>query len=176
MGYAELVAEARKTLPFRSLIHPDDFRFYAPHEMVAKVQAFCRETGQHVPETPGEITRCILESLALRYRQAVDQLEQLTNQSFQRLYMVGGGTQNELLCELTANALGRRVSAGPVEASAIGNMLLQLMASGVCSSLQEARRLVANSFTVSTYEPHRDADNRAAWEQAYIDFLKLDQN
>lgn len=173
--YSLLVSEARRAQPFRSLIHPDDFRFYSPHDMVSKIQSFCKETGQPIPESTGEITRCVIESLALRYRQAIEQLEQLTGESYERLHMVGGGIQNELLCELTANAISRSVWAGPSEASALGNMLLQLMAEGLCSDLREARRLIARSFPVRVYEPSQDAKERSGWEQAYRRFLQLDR-
>jgi rhamnulokinase len=135
--------------------------------MVDKIQAFCRETDQPIPLSEGEIIRCILESLALRYRQALEQAEKLTGNRYGGLHMVGGGIQNQLLCQFTANALGHPVWAGPIEASAIGNMLLQLIAQEQCKDLQEARKLVSASFPVDVYEPNNAED----WSAAYKRFL-----
>lgn len=170
IGFADLVKLAEQAEPFRSLIQPDDARFYAPGGMVERIRQYCRETGQPVPQSEGEIARCILESLALRYRQALEQAERLTDNRFGGLHMVGGGIQNRLLCQFTANALGRAVWAGPIEASAIGNMLLQLVALGRCADLREARKLVAASFPIDTYEPGGDA---VKWGAAYERFLQL---
>jgi rhamnulokinase len=164
LSFPEMVRMAEQASPFRSLIHPDDPRFFSPGGMVDKVRSFCEETNQPIPESEGEIIRCILESLALRYRQALEQAEMLTDKRYGGLHMVGGGIQNELLCRFTANALGRPVWAGPIEASAIGNMLLQLVALGQCKDLREARQLVANSFPISVYEPDGDENWSAAYE------------
>lgn len=169
LSYPELVAQAEEAEPFRSLIHPDDLRFYGAGGMEERIQAYCRESGQPIPQTPGEITRCILESLALRYRQAVEQLEEMTSTSFKGLHMVGGGIQNRLLCQFTANALGRTVWAGPVEASGIGNMLVQLISRGLCKNLPDARKLVADSFDVSVYKP----EQMERWEQAYRNYISI---
>ncbi|MBN2983855.1 rhamnulokinase [Cohnella algarum] len=163
--YPELVEAARNAEPFRSLIDPDDAVFYAPPDMNEAVRDFCRTTGQPVPRTPGETARCILESLAMRYRQVLEQAESLTGESYAGLHMVGGGIQNELLCQFAADALGRPVWAGPVEASAIGNMLLQFIATGKCANLREARRLSARSFPVRVYDPQRAEQWNAAYER-----------
>ncbi|EXX89160.1 carbohydrate kinase [Paenibacillus darwinianus] len=170
VSFQELAEEARSAAPFRSMIDPDDARFYGPGGMPGKIQSYCRETNQPVPESKGEHARCILESLALRYRQALDQTERLAGQRFDGLHMVGGGIQNELLCRFTACALGRPVWSGPVEASAIGNLLVQFIAKGKCADLQHARRLVAASFPIDTYEP---LDDRAEWDFAYRRFIAL---
>jgi rhamnulokinase len=167
--YAELAEAAEAAAPFRSFISPDNPRFYAPGGMLQKVQGYCRESGQPVPESQGEIARCILESLALRYREALEQAENLTSERFEGLHMVGGGIQNRLLCRFTSNALGRPVWAGPVEASAIGNMLVQLVALGECADLQEARALAAASFPVDVYEP----ENSGSWDSAYARYRQL---
>ncbi|CAM4323383.1 rhamnulokinase [Paenibacillus tarimensis] len=167
--YPQLIAEADSAAPFRSLIRPDDSRFYAPADMLAELNAYIRETGQPELETRGQIVRCILESLAFRYREALEQTEQLTGRRFGGLHMVGGGIQNELLCRFTAGALGRPVWAGPVEASSIGNMLVQLMAGGHCASLREARQLVADSFVIRTYE----LEETESWERAYESYSRL---
>ncbi|MFD0670587.1 rhamnulokinase family protein [Cohnella sp. GCM10027633] len=169
IGFGELVGLAEAAEPFRSLVQPDDARFFPPDDMESRIREYCRETGQPAPRTPGEAARCILESLALRYRQAIEQMERLTGRTFEGLHMVGGGIQNRLLCQFTANALGRPVWAGPVEASAIGNMLAQLIATGRCADLKEARRLVEASFPVETYEPA----GGEAWAAAYERFITL---
>jgi rhamnulokinase len=166
-NFPALVRMAQQAIPFRSLINPDDTRFYAPLSMVDKIREFCEETGQPVPQAEEEIVRCILDSLALRYRQALEQAERLTATRYGGLHMVGGGIQNQLLCQFTANAIGRPVWAGPIEASAIGNMLLQLVALGCCANLQEARKLVAASFPIDVYEPENDTK----WAEAYETFL-----
>jgi rhamnulokinase len=165
IGFPELVQLAERATPFRSLVHPDDPRFFSPSNMVGKIQAFCSETNQPVPQTEGEIVRCILESLALRYRQTLEQVEKLTGIRYSGLHMVGGGIQNQLLCQFTANSLGRPIWAGPIEASAIGNMLLQLIAQGQCKDLREARKLVAASFPIDVYEPIQGTDWSAAYEK-----------
>ncbi|RKP57245.1 rhamnulokinase [Cohnella endophytica] len=172
IDFPELVRMAEQAAPFRSLVHPDDPRFFAHGGMVDKIRAFCEETGQPVPQSEGEIVRCILESLALRYRQALEQAERLTERVYSGLHMVGGGIQNKLLCRFTANALGKPVWAGPIEASAIGNMLLQLVALGECKDLREARRLVADSFPVEVYEPETSAEWTAAYER-FIGFGRV---
>jgi rhamnulokinase len=168
-SYTELVQSAEAAAPLRCFIEPDDLRFYSPGGMIQKVQDYCRDNGQPVPESQGEIVRCILESLALRYRESLEQAEQLATERFEGLHMVGGGIQNRLLCQFTANALGRPVWAGPVEASAIGNMLLQLIALGDCADLQEARALSAASFPVEVYEP----EACDSWDEAYARYRQL---
>jgi rhamnulokinase len=170
-AWSDLVDAAREAPPFRSLIDPDDLRFYAPGSMLGEIRGFCRDTGQPVPETQGQVTRCVLESLALRYRQAVDQLELLTGRSFRGLHMVGGGIRNELLCRFAANALARPVWAGPVEASAIGNMLVQLIALGHCRDLRDARVLVRDTFSLAAYEP--DPAESPSWEEARRKFAGI---
>lgn len=171
-SFGELAEAAERAEPFRSLIDPDDARFYAPGGMTGKVCAYCEETGQPAPREPAEFVRCILESLALRYRQTLELAEKVTGRTFGALHMVGGGIQNKLLCRLTADAIGRPVYAGPVEASAIGNMLLQLIALGRCAGLKEARRLVADSFPVQVYEPGR----AEPWNERYAAFLRMRKN
>ncbi|MEV5028840.1 rhamnulokinase [Paenibacillus sp. LPE1-1-1.1] len=171
LSFADIVAQAEGAVPFRSLIYPDDAAFYAPSGMIGRIQAYCEATMQPVPQSVGEIARCILESLALRYRQALTQMEALTKQSFLGLHMVGGGIQNELLCRFTASAIGRPVWTGPVEASAVGNMLMQLVALGQCDGLAEARRLVADSFRIEEYIPVQ-ADE---WNTAVGTFERLSE-
>ena len=120
------------------------------------------ETGQPVPETPGETIRCALESLALKYQSVLGMLESLTGGAIEIVHVVGGGTQNKLLCQMTADACQRPVIAGPMEATAIGNLLVQLIANGAVASVAEAREIVSNSFTSDTYTP----DNSYDWNEA----------
>ncbi|HZG78258.1 MAG TPA: rhamnulokinase [Paenibacillus sp.] len=168
-SFAELVALAEEAAPHASYIDPDDDRFLSPADMPAEIRAYCRETGQPVPETLGAVVRCVLESLALKYRWVLERTERLAAKTFAGLHIVGGGIQNELLCRLTANAIRRPVWAGPAEGSAIGNALVQLIAAGDIPSLAEGRRIVRDSFGVATYEP---ADEET-WAAAYEHFLKI---
>ncbi|WP_138753188.1 rhamnulokinase [Paenibacillus sinopodophylli] len=172
LSYGEIVRLAEQAEPFRSLIHPDDASFFAPAGMIRRIQAYCNNTGQKVPESTAEIARCIMESLALRYREALGQMETLTGQSYAGLHMVGGGIQNELLCRLTASAIGKPVWAGPVEASAIGNMQMQLVALGECSSLADSRSLVEASFPIKTFVPNHTLD----WNEAIERFDRLSRS
>jgi rhamnulokinase len=162
LDYATMMRLAGEAPPFVSLIHADDPRFLAPGDMPAKIDAFCRETKQPMPDTPGATIRCVLESLALLYGRTLRQLEQLTGRSIQRLHIVGGGSKNKLLSQFTAHALGIPVLAGPVEATALGNVLVQAIARGDLPSLGTARELVAQSFAVTAYEP----GDTAVWDAA----------
>jgi rhamnulokinase len=131
--------------------------------MPAKIQACCRETGQPVPEGREAILRCILESLALKYRWVLTTLEAMRGRRIDVLHVVGGGCKNELLNQFTADALGRPVVAGPVEATALGNVLTQAIACGDVASLADARRLVRDSYEVKTFAPR----DRGPWDEAY---------
>nr|WP_082112366.1 rhamnulokinase family protein [Paenibacillus sp. DMB20] len=168
-SFAELVELAQASAAFRAFIDPDDLRFMNPPDMTASILEYCRETGQSEPGSKGEIVRCILESLALRYREVMERMEQLTGQTYAGLHMVGGGIQNELLCRFTANALGRTVWAGPVEASAIGNMVVQFIANGVIRDRKEGMELVKRSFPISAYEP----ESRQEWDAAYERYREI---
>lgn len=168
-SHAELVELAAAAPAFRCFIDPDDLRFMNPPDMVAEISGYCRDTGQPVPASKGEIVRCVLESLALRYREVLERIEKLTGNSFNGLHMVGGGIQNELLCRFTANSLGKPVWAGPVEASAIGNMLVQLQANGAIRSRQEGVELVKRSFPVTVYEPEISSE----WNEAFRRYLAI---
>ena len=169
LEYAALNEVAAAAEPFRSLIDPDDVRFHAPGGMPGKVVDFCRETGQPVPETPGQFARCVLESLALLYRTTLDELESLTGRRFARLHVVGGGSRSELLNRLTADATGREVLAGPAEASAVGNVLVQAIALGHLPSLEVARSVVRASFPPAVFRPA----GGPAWDRPRDRFARL---
>ncbi|WNR47113.1 rhamnulokinase [Paenibacillus roseipurpureus] len=165
-SFAELAKQAESVKPFQFFIDPDDDMFLNPAHMPKQIQHYCRVTGQVVPETDGEIVRCILESLAMKYRFILERTEQLTGKSYRGLHIVGGGIQNELLCQFTSNATGREVWAGPVEGSALGNLVVQWIALGYIANLREARKLIRNSFPVKTYHP----TGGAGWQAAYDRF------
>jgi rhamnulokinase len=167
--YPALTQLAAAAPPFISLINPADPRFLSPDDMPAKIAGFCQETGQPTPQTPGAAIRCILESLALLYRRTLRQIEQLIGRRIGRLHMVGGGSRNSLLNQFTANALQIPLLAGPVEATATGNILIQAITMGHLSSLQEARTVVRRSAELRRVEP----DDAAVWEMAYQRFLTL---
>ncbi|OMF29795.1 rhamnulokinase [Paenibacillus sp. FSL H8-0548] len=161
--FPELVKLAGEAKPFVSFIDPDDPLFLHPGDMPARITEYCLRTGQEAPAEAGAIVRCILESLALKYRYVLELTEQLSGQAFGGLHMVGGGIQNTLLCQWTANAIGKPVWAGPVEGSAIGNMIVQWIASGALADIWEARKVIRDSFPVDVYEPEQPE----AWESAY---------
>ncbi|RME53058.1 MAG: rhamnulokinase, partial [Caldilineae bacterium] len=168
--YGELVELARTAQPLRSIIVPDDPRFLPPGDHPALIRTFCAETGQPVPETEGAVVRCVLESLALAYRDVLFRLQALTGQPIEVIHIVGGGSQNRLLNQLTADATGIPVVAGPAEATVTGNALVQLISLGELASVQEGRRLVAGMGELVRYEPRQ----RSAWEEAaarYGEFL-----
>ena len=166
LGVSEAVAAAALAAPFRSLIDPDADEFFAPPDMPDAIARFCRASGQPVPRDAGETVRCVLESLALRYRSVLEEIEHVAGRRYAGLHVVGGGSQNELLCQFTANAIQRPVWAGPTEATAVGNVLAQLAGLGAIADSREGRLLVRRSFAVRTYEP-RDV---RAWDEAYGDF------
>lgn len=168
-SYSEMVGMAAQAEPFRSLVDPDHSMFLSPLHMPRQIQEYCTTTNQPVPQSEGAISRCIEESLALKYRKILERIEALTGKRFSGLHMVGGGIQNEALCQYTANAIGRPVWAGPVEASATGNILLQLISAGHLQDIRQARQVVRQSFQIKTYEP-RDT---ATWDEAYRRFQAL---
>lgn len=169
--YAELTQLAANARPFGTVIEPDDAGFVAPASMLEAIAAYATRHDQPAPQTEGEYVRCCLESLALKYRWTLEKLEELTGTKLEVLNIVGGGTQNRLLSQLTADAIGRPVVCGPVEATAIGNILVQLMAQGAFTTLEEARAVVRNSFEVETYEPN--TAHSAQWDAAYEKFQTL---
>jgi rhamnulokinase len=153
IDYPALGGEAEAAEPFRSLINPAAAQFLKPDAMPEKIAAFCRETAQPVPETAGQFTRCIFESLALSYAKTLDELEAVTGKSIARLHIIGGGSQSRLLNQFAASASRRTVIAGPVEATAIGNLLVQAIAMGHLGSLAELRNTVRESVEIEPFEP-----------------------
>ncbi|MCX7886471.1 MAG: rhamnulokinase [Verrucomicrobiae bacterium] len=168
-SYDDITRIAAEASPLKCLINPNAARFLKPEQMPAKVVAYCRETSQPEPATHGEIVRCALESLALVYRKTLEDLAAITGQPVTRLHIVGGGTRNMLLNQFAANATGIPVFAGPVEATAIGNILIQAIALKHLKSLEELRAVVRNSFQIQTYQPQE----RDVWQAAYERFQKL---
>ncbi len=169
LSWDEIVQEAIKAEPLRSIIDTDAPEFYAGGNMEAKIKDFCRKTGQPVPETVGQIARCIYESLALKYRHALEGLEKMKGQRIDSLNIVGGGIQNRLLNQMVADSLDRCVVTGPIEGAAMGNLLTQAMALGDIKDLDGLRTVVRNSEAVETWNPnHTDA-----WEEAYTKLLNL---
>jgi rhamnulokinase len=167
--WQEIVDLSNKAISFKCLINPDDSVFLNPGNMPQAIQNYCRKTKQTVPETKGEIARCIYDSLALKYKYTLGQIETITGGKIEKLHIIGGGANNELLNQFTANATGIPVIAGPTEATAIGNILMQAKALDVLNSLQEAREVVKNSFGVKIYIPFAKTE----WENAFDKFNKL---
>lgn len=167
--YNELVKMAREAEPFQSIIDPDWMKFYNPDDMTEEIRAFCKMTGQPEPTGHGQFVRIILEGLALKYRLVLDQLREVSGRSLEKIHIIGGGTQNELLSQFTANATGVPVITGPAEATAAGNLMVQAMAKGYVGDLDGIRSVIRNSFDLKTYHP----ENTSAWEKAYGWFLDI---
>ena len=167
--YGKMASLAANEAPFRSLINPDDDLFSDAGKMPEKIQQFCKESGQPVPETKGQIIRCIYESLALRYAQIWRKLMKYTETPPKKLHIVGGGCQDKLLNQFAANAIGSEVAACPVEATALGNILVQMLSDGAINELSEGRQIVLNSSLVETYQP----TDSQVWAQAKETFTRL---
>ena len=155
--------------PFQAFIYPDDASFANPVSMLRAIEAFCVETGQTPPANDGQIIRCIFESLALRYRETIDMLEKVAPFPINRLHVIGGGSKNALLNQFTANAIGKKVVAGPSEATAIGNVMIQAMGAGVVSSLKEMRGIIREAIETEDFLP-QDSE---VWEAAYQKYQNL---
>ena len=169
LSFDELEKQAKEATPFASLIDPDYHKFQTPGNMPKRIREYCEKTGQKVPETKGEIVRCIAESLAFKYRQVVEGMEDVTGKKYDVINIVGGGIKDKMICSFTANATGRKVSTGPVEATSIGNVIVQGMAMGAIKDLAEGRKIVKNSFPIDVYEP-QDSDK---WNEAYEKWQKI---
>ena len=171
ISYADLTGLGDEAEPFRSLLNPNDPVFLRPDDMPGAVRDYCRRTRQPEPETPGQFVRCALESLALLYGGMMEQLENVTGRKLHTLHIVGGGSKNTLLNQMTADATGRAVVAGPAEATAIGNVLLQAFTLGHISSHADLRKVVRESFPVKKYTPQPTG----AWKRAKERFSVLEQ-
>jgi rhamnulokinase len=165
LGWTELVRRATTARPLESLVNPDAASFVAPKDMPQAIRDYCRDTRQPIPNSEGEVIRAALESLALRYRMVLEMLEELVGNRIETIHIVGGGTQNKLLNQMAADATGRRVVAGPVEATAIGNVMLQAVALGEVASIAQAREVIRQSFAVEEYQPQQSAMWRAAYDR-----------
>jgi len=179
LSHPELQGQAMTVEPFRSLINPDDPMFAAPSSMIGAIQQYCRNSSQPVPETPAEICRCIFDSLALRYRQVFQWLQEFMDQpsgeterapfKLDVLHIIGGGSLNKYLNQFTANSTGVTVLAGPQEGTAIGNIMLQAKAAGLVGDIWQMRQIIANSLQLVKYEP----TDKQVWDQGYEKYLKI---
>jgi rhamnulokinase len=167
--YAQLTERAAEAPPLRSLVHPDDRAFLKPDDMAVAIRDWCARYGEPVPQTEGALIRCALESLAFKYRMVLEWLEELTGTRIETIHIVGGGCQNESLNQLAADACGRPVVAGPVEATVLGNLLVQARSAGELGTLADLREVVAASCSPRTFEP-RDSGR---WRDAYPRFVEL---
>jgi rhamnulokinase len=162
LSYDELTQMAVEAKPFQAAIDPDYSEFLKPGDMPARIRSFCQMTNQPVPHSKEAIIRCALEGIALKYRWVLERLEEMLGRRLEPLHIVGGGTQNRLLSQFTADAIGRLVITRPIEATAAGNMIVQAMALGHLASLEEGRQVVRNSFDVVSYKP----SGQPRWEEA----------
>ena len=169
--YTELVDMATQSEPFTAIINPNDPVFLSPGDHPQRIREFCRQTDQRIPETRGRIVRCILESLALAYREVIDLVMSVSDRQASVLHIVGGGAQNHLLNQMTANATGLPVITGPIEATVIGNAIVQLITLGEISDLNQARQIVNNLTELKRYEPEGNVNSQSGnWEEAYTYF------
>ena len=167
--WTEMVELARNSEPFKFLINPDDSMFLNPRSMVQAIRDFCYQTAQGTPQNHSETIRCIYDSLALKYRFTLEQIQEVCDQTVETIHIIGGGANNYFLNQLTADATGMRVIAGPTEATAIGNILVQAKTLGYVGSLDEIRQIVANSFDLVHFTPSKELD----WEEAYDKYLRI---
>lgn len=163
--FGRMQAEALEAEPFQFLLDPDDPRFYYPGGMIQKIENACRETDGRAPETPGAFFRLVYEALALKYRLVLERIEALTGRRYEAVNIIGGGSKDALNAQFTANALGRRVVAGPADASSIGNILVQMLAHGDIASIEQGRVLVERSFETREYLPRDEAQWQAQYER-----------
>ena len=166
-SYEELTRMAASAKPFAAILDPD--AFLEPGDMPKRIAEYCKSTGQQSPEGPAEISRVILESLALRYRTVLEMIESLLGRRFGVIHILGGGSQNQVLNQFVADATGRTVVAGPTEATAAGNVLIQAIGSGAIANLEEARAVVRRSFSTRVVRPAAGVD----WDGAYEKYRRL---
>lgn len=164
ISYDDLLRLAESATPFAAVIDPDDERLLRPGDIPGRIASLAAEKGRPLRHEPGVIARCIFESLALKYRWTIEQLERVTGSKIQTIHVVGGGANNRLPCQMTANACARPVVAGPVEATAMGNIVVQAITLGLVASLDQARQLVRRSVLLEIYEPASTSDWEGAWQ------------
>ena len=169
LSYDEIVKAAEEAAPFKCFINPDSPSFASPTSMIDSIRQYCENTNQFIPQTVGEIARCIYESLAFRYKQVLDNFQKLSQNPIETLHIIGGGSKNRLLNSYTANAIGLTVVAGPSEATAIGNILLQAQAKGLVKDKSEMREIVRNSVELETYSPIK----KETWNKQYKEYLEV---
>lgn len=170
-SFAELEQLAQQSKPFQCFIDPDDPLFTPPGDMPGRIRQYCRETGQYVPQTVGEVVRCIYESLAMKYRLALEQIGTVTGKQFDVLHIIGGGSQAQLLCQMTASSCGIPVVAGPIEATALGNLMIQFIALGALPDIPAGRQLIADCESTKCYY----SEHSEEWKKVYtrfVDFLQ----
>lgn len=170
-SFNELESFAKEAPMLKFMINPDDPSFNKAGNLPERICEFCEKTGQGRPQSVGEIMRCIYESLCLKYRYTAENLESMCSKHYDEINIVGGGTKEKLLCSYVANCTGKKVSAGPVEATAVGNIAMQLIALGEIKDVAEAREIIRESFNVENYYP--DKTQKEKWDAAYVKFLKL---
>ncbi len=164
-AWPQLLELAGRAPSMVSLVDPDDPMFVSPDDMPDAIRQFCKRTSQNIPKSEGEVIRCALESLALRYRLVLEMLEQLVGNSLNTIHIVGGGVQNTMLCQFAANACRRQVIAGPVEATALGNVMMQAVGLGRVANVEQARQIVGRQVDIRAYEPESHAGSIDAWNR-----------
>jgi rhamnulokinase len=168
VSFAQLEVEATASEEFKCFIDPDDKMFIAPGDMPNRIIEYCKKTNQYVPKTRGEVMRCIYESLAFKYRETLESLEDIAEKKYNTIHVIGGGTKDGLLCRFTACSCNRNVIAGPIEATALGNIAVQLIAAGEIKSISEARGIISRSFEQKSYAPQ----DVFAWDIAFEKYKK----
>lgn len=168
-GFGDLESMAAGATPFCSFVDPDAPEFVPAGDVPERIRQYCARTGQSVPDSVADVVRCIDESLAMKYRSALEEIKDCTGKTYQAIHLVGGGAQSALLCQMTANACGLPVIAGPIETTVYGNLAMQMMAAGEVKDLKEIRSIIRNSEQIKTYEP-QDVDQ---WDEAYEKYKKI---
>lgn len=169
-SYADLERLALASEPFKCFIDPDSPLLFAHGDLVDRIKTYCSKTSQAIPQTVGEVVRCIYESLALKYRLSLAEIEECTEKKFNKLAIIGGGTKDGLLCQMASDCLGIKVSAGPIEATALGNIMLQLIALGEIKNIEEGRKIIENTEKIKYFSPQ---GNKEEWDQAYQRFTNI---
>jgi rhamnulokinase len=172
LSWSDIVELSTSAQPFINLIDPDDNTFLNPPDMPEAIREYCRKTAQTIPATKAAIARCIYDSLALKYKYTLEQIEKIIRKPVERIHIIGGGANNRFLCQLTADATGLPVIAGPVEATAIGNILMQARGMGYVESLREMRTIVSESCDMIQYLTSKTHD----WQENYFRFKLMIQS